>query len=87
MAEEITYYAIVDRWATREDPAGLARRRRSDSGGFRDEALNRSMNWQFTPLIVEWERAESTDDLVEVSADEAERIIEGFRAKWRSEGQ
>jgi hypothetical protein len=40
------------------------------------------LNWQLTPLIVEWERAESTDDLVEIDADEAERIIEQFRAKW-----
>ncbi len=84
MAEKITYYAIVNRWATPDEPAGLARRRRSDTGGFRDEALNRSLNWQFTPLIVEWERAESTDDLVEISEDEAERIIERFRTKWGS---
>jgi hypothetical protein len=86
MAQEITYFAIVDRWATRDDPAGLARRRRSDENGFRDEALDRNMNWQFTPLIVEWERAESTDDLVEISEDEAEQIIERFRTKWGSEG-
>jgi hypothetical protein len=85
MTQEITYYAIVDRWATLESPAGLARRRRSSTGGFRDEALDRGMNWQFTPLIVEWERAESTDDLVEISEEEAKRIIEGFRAKWESE--
>jgi hypothetical protein len=82
MAEEITYYAIVDHLATRSDPAGLARRRRPDTGGFRDEALDRTLNWRFTPLIVEWERAESTDDLVEIGAEEAERIIEQFRAKW-----
>jgi hypothetical protein len=44
------------------------------------------MNWQFTPVIVEWERAESTDDLVEISEDEAERIIERFRAKREAEG-
>jgi hypothetical protein len=86
MATQITYYAIIDHRATREDPAGIARRRPLETGGFRDEALDRGMNWQFTPLIVEWKRAESTDDLVEISADEAERIIERFRAKWGSEG-
>ena len=86
MTAGITYYAIMDHRATREDPAGIARRRPLEAGGFRDEALDRSMNWQFTPLIVEWKRAESTDDLVEVSEEEAERIIERFQAKWGSEG-
>jgi hypothetical protein len=85
MPDKITYYAIVDCWATPDDPAGLARRRWSDKGGFRDEALDRGLNWQFTPLIVEWKRAESTDDLFEVSEAEAERIIEWSRAKWGSE--
>jgi hypothetical protein len=86
MAGQTTYYAIIDHRATREDPAGIARRRPLEAGGFRDEALDRNMNWQFTPVIVEWKRAESTDDLVEISADEAEQIIERFRAKWGAEG-
>jgi hypothetical protein len=86
MAAQITYYAIIDYRATREDPAGIARRRYVESGGFEDEALDRNMNWQFTPVIVEWKRAESTDDLIEISEDEAERIIERFRAKREAEG-
>ena len=86
MTEKPEYYAIIDYRATREDPAGIARRRPLETGGFRDEALDRNMNWQFTPVIVEWERAESTDDLVEISEDEAERIIERFRAKREAEG-
>jgi hypothetical protein len=86
MAAQITYYAIIDYRATREDPAGIARRRYVESGGFEDEALDRNMNWQFTPVIVEWKRAESTDDLIEISEDEAERIIEQFRAKREAEG-
>jgi hypothetical protein len=85
MAAQITYYAIIDYRATREDPAGIARRRHVESGGFEDEALDRNMNWQFTPVIVEWKRAESTDDLVEITEDEAERIIERFRAKWEAQ--
>ena len=84
--EQFTYYAIIDRWANRDDPAGIVRRRRPPSGGFRDEALTRDLSWQFTPLIVGWERAESTDDLVEVTEDEANRIIEQFRARWSAEG-
>ena len=86
MAEQMTYYAIIDYRATREDPAGIARRRQIESGGFRDEALGRDLNWHFTPLIVEWKRAESTDDLEEISEQEAERIIERFRERWAALG-
>ena len=82
MAEHIDYYAIIDYRASREDPAGLARRRTFADGGFQDEALARDLSWQFTSIIVEWKRAESTDDLVEVTEDEANRIIERFRARW-----
>lgn len=79
---EVTYYAIIDYRSTREEPAGIARRRALSSGGFQDEALNRAMEWEFTPLIVAWKRAEATDDLVEISEEEAQRIVEHFRAKW-----
>lgn len=81
----ITYYAIMDYRSTPKDPAGLARRRVLDTGEIYDEALNRALEWEFTPLIAEWRRAESTDDLVEVSEEEAGRIIEGFRARWQGE--
>jgi hypothetical protein len=86
VAEQVAYYAIIDRWASRENPAGIVRRRRSASGGFRDEALTRDLSWQFTSLIVEWERAESSDDLIEIPEDEANRIIERFRARWSTPG-
>jgi hypothetical protein len=82
MAEKTKYYAIIDYRASREDPAGLARRRTLEDGGFQDEALARDLSWQFTSIIVEWKRAESTDDLVEVPEDEANQIIDRFRTKW-----
>jgi hypothetical protein len=82
--DEITYYAIIDRTSDRDSPAGLLRRRRPATGGFRDEAFTRSLTWEFSPIIVEWERAESTDDLAEVPADEAELIIERLAARWGS---
>jgi len=86
MSEETKYYAIIDYRATLEDPAGIARRRFFEDGGFHDEALTRDLTWDFTPLIVGWERAESTPDLIEVSEDEANRIIERFRARWSADG-
>jgi hypothetical protein len=86
MVDRITYYAIIDYRSSRADPAGIARRRPLAEGGFRDEALHRDLNWQFTPLIVEWKRAESSDDLEEVTEDEAERIIERLRERWAGLG-
>jgi hypothetical protein len=86
MNQAVTYFAVIDDQASIDDPAGIVRRIRSGSRGFHDEALGRSLRWQFTPLIVEWERAESTDDLVEVSEAEAERIIERLRERWSTLG-
>lgn len=83
-AEEITYYAILSRAGDRNRPAGLLRRRRPATGGFRDEAFVRDFTWEFSPIIVEWERAESTDDLVKVTAEEAEQIIDQFKSRWGS---
>jgi len=80
--ERVKYYAVVDRWADRGSPAGILRRRWPSSGGFRDEAFSYDLTWEFSPIIVEWERAESSDNLIEVSEEEAERIIERFRDRW-----
>ena len=86
MAEQVKYYAIIDHRASRQEPAGLARRRPVEGGGFRDEVLARDLTWQFTGVIAEWKRAESTDDLVEVTEDEANQIVERFRARWGTPG-
>ena len=42
MAEEITYYAIIDDHSSRERPAGVLRRIRHDSGE-RDETFGRDL--------------------------------------------
>jgi hypothetical protein len=80
VSTKVRYYAIVDGGATRENPGGIVRRRTKTDGSFQDEALHRDLTWRFSPTIVEWERAESSGDLVEVSEDEAERIIQRFQA-------
>jgi hypothetical protein len=86
MSAGVQYYAIIDYKATREEPAGLVRRRTDDDGSFSDEALHRDSKWRFTPVIVEWKRGKSTDGLIEISAQEAEQIIERFQSRWGSAG-
>ena len=38
-------------------------------------------------MIVEWERGDFDDELVEVSHEQAERIVEYFRERWGPYGQ
>jgi hypothetical protein len=87
MAEKITYYAMLLGSRTMANPSGLARRRLFDDGGVRDEALSSDFIWVHNPGLAGWERGDLTTTYVEVSTDEAGRIIERFRAKRESEDQ
>lgn len=87
MPDKITFYAIVDDNTSVERPAGLLRRLEFDDDGFTDEGLRRDFSWDFTPLIVEWERGDFGDELVEVSHARASEIIEHFRERWGPYGQ
>jgi hypothetical protein len=87
MADKITFYAIVDEDATVDKPYGLLRRLEFDGDGFTDEGLRRDFSWSFTPIIVEWQRSDFDDELVEVSHAQANKIIEYFREKWGPYGQ
>ena len=44
-------------------------------------------SWKATPVIAEWERGDFADELVEVSHEQAERIVQYFRERWGSDGQ
>lgn len=85
MPERIIYYAMLVGDRTIQQPSGLARRRYFDDGGIRDEALNRDFAWVHNPGLAGWERGDLTTNYVEVSEEEAGRIIEGFRARWQEE--
>ena len=87
MPDKITFYAIVDEKTTVDKPNGLVRRLEFGGDGFADEGLRRDFSWDFTPLIVEWEHGDFTYDLVEVSHEQASKIIEYFREKWGPFGQ
>lgn len=81
-AAEMVYFAIVANGRTTADPCGLARRTFTPSGRL-DEALRRDLSWSRDAAIYEWERGEELGaDLVEISPDEADRLIERFRLKW-----
>lgn len=75
------YYAILDHRATIEEPAGLARRRHAGDGVY-DESLTPQGDWEPTALIAAWDRAESSDDFVEVDEAEAARLAEHLLTRW-----
>ncbi|MDR0341509.1 MAG: hypothetical protein LBI49_00070, partial [Nocardiopsaceae bacterium] len=76
MPEQVKYYAIVREGETAASPSGLARRTLTTEGRL-DETLGRQLTWQRDSAIYEWERGEEMGtSLVEVSEDEAERLIE-----------
>lgn len=76
MAEDVTYYAIVDVGKGADDPVGLARRRVLDNGGILDEALQRDRSWARSSAIVEWKRGDLSFKLVEIGEDDAQRVTE-----------
>jgi hypothetical protein len=86
MPDKITFYAIVGGRSSLDNPRGLARRLETDSG-IMDEAMRQDFSWSFTPVIVEWERGDFADELVEVSHGQAEKIIGYFREQWGPYGQ
>ena len=85
MPHKITYYAIVGGNRTVNDPYGLVRRLEHDDGPA-DEGLRRDFSWDFTPVIVEWEHGSFDDDLVEVTHQQASKILEYFRGRWGAAG-
>jgi hypothetical protein len=73
MAEEITYYAIIDDFSSLERPAGVLRRIKHD-GGERDETFGTDLTWARSALLYEHERGDLENKFVPISVGEAERI-------------
>ncbi len=85
MQHKITYYAILGGNRNIANPYGLVRRLEHEDGPA-DEGLRRDFGWDFTPVIVEWEHGDFDDELVEVSHEQASKIIEYFRGRWEGSG-
>ena len=78
MAEEITYYAIINDFSSRERPGGVLRRIKDD-GGERDETFGGDLVWGPSALLYSYERGDLTNKLVPISEEEASRIVERIR--------
>ena len=78
MAEEITYYAIVDDYSSREEPAGVLRRTETEEGQ-NDEQFGHDLEWTYSLLLYSYERGNMDNRFYEISEDEANRIVERIR--------
>jgi hypothetical protein len=78
MAAETTYYAIVDDFSTREEPAGVLRRI-LDAEGRDDQAFTTRLRWEHSGSLYAYERGNADVDFYEISEDEANRIVDRIR--------
>jgi hypothetical protein len=83
MAEQITYYAMVDEHTSRDSPRTVLRRVRNSDGTI-DEIFSRNLKWEFSPLMYSAERGDLANDFVPISEAEAERIVDRIRERARS---
>lgn len=80
MADQIMYYAVVDDYSTRAEPAGVLRRVKHD-GGQRDEAFGRDLEWGHTSMLYSYERGNRDNQLYPITEDEAMRIVDRIRSE------
>ena len=78
MAEEISYYAILNDFSSRDQPGGVLRRVKHD-GAERDETFGIDLKWARSSLLHAYERGDLTNRLVPISEEEAEGIVERIR--------
>jgi hypothetical protein len=78
VADQFTYYAIVDDYSSRDRPAGVLRRVRHE-GGQHDEAFTRDLIWKRTDSLYSAEHGDTTSDFYEITEDEAMNIVDRIR--------
>jgi hypothetical protein len=75
---KITYYAIVDDFSSRDEPAGVLRRIVRDNAEH-DEEFGHDLAWSRSALLYSYERGNLDNQLFKITEDEANRIIERIR--------
>lgn len=85
MPMKTTYYAMVDDYSTREEPAGVLRRVAGDKAEY-DEAFTRNLAWERSWSLYSHERGNMDLEFYEISEDEANRIVERIRHSVSGDG-
>jgi hypothetical protein len=85
MEQRVTYYAVVDDFSSREEPAGVLRRVEHDRGE-RDEQFGYDLAWTRSPLLYSYERGNGDNEIFEISEEEANRIVDRIRRSVTGEG-
>lgn len=80
MSGEVQYYVILAGQDS-QGASGLARRAFADSGPV-DEALRGDLTWAPDSAIVEWEYGDLSAELIKISEQEADGLMEAFRMRW-----
>lgn len=78
MPTKITYYAIVDDYSSRDEPAGILRRTETDEQQ-NDEQFGYDLEWTYSPLLYSYERGNMDNKLYEITEEEANQIAERIR--------
>ena len=80
MGEGTFYYAIVNKFSSREEPFGVIRRVQQD-GGQRDEVFAKDLTWKLTPLLHSAQRGDLTNEMIPITEEEADRIVTRIRTQ------
>jgi hypothetical protein len=75
---KITYYAIVDDFSSRDEPAGVLRRIIDDEGRD-DQAFTTNLKWEHSGSLYSYERGNADAEFYEISESEANQIVERIR--------
>ena len=86
MPDRVIYYAVVNDLSSRDRPAGLFRRIYTEAGGLRDEAFTRDLVWENSSSLFSAERGDLENDFIEITANEANQLMERLRARWTGAG-
>lgn len=80
MPRKTTYYAMVDDFSSRSEPAGVLRRVIDDEGRD-DQAFTTNLKWEHSGSLYAHERGDGDVEFHEISEDEANRIVERIKSQ------
>ncbi len=86
MTASTTYYAILNEDSGIDRPVGVFRRAKSGNGQI-DEVFSRNLRWEFSPLLYSAERGDTMFDFVEITEDEANRVVARIRAEAAAQAE